>query len=220
MLPFLEALRIHCKSPSSLATGLHCTGLPAAFGGRPHELCALHFRLASAVAAHTSSSQEALGPAPEAREARSSMASKAAAGCLVRALRPIPLWALLSSHMLASRSPALRWWQQAAGGSVLGFVLGSLESFPQAEGGESVNSTLHDNLCPLFLILKYDCVMQGGVLGTQEQCGASTAFSCSAPVTLIFPLTRGTLCRSQELHTKPCGAASSVLGGRWARAKC
>lgn len=157
---------------------------------------------------------EALGPAPGARQTHSSLASKAAAGCLVQALRPCPLWALLSSHTLASRSPALRWWQQAAGGSVLGFVLGSLESFPQAEGGESVNSTLHNNLCPLFLILKYNCVMQGGVLGTREQCGASTAFSSSAPVTLVFPLTRDTPCRSQEPHTKPCGAAGSVLGGR------
>lgn len=111
-----------------------------------------------------------------------------------RILRPCPLMVLLSPYLFASRSPASaeRWHQQIAGGSgpwVLFFILGSLESFPQTGGEESVNFILQNNLCPLFLVLKYDCVIQGDVLGTQEQCGASLAFLSSAPTMLLFPLS-------------------------------
>lgn len=111
-----------------------------------------------------------------------------------RILRPCPLMVLLSPYLFASGSPASaeRWHQQITGGSgpwVLFFILGSLESFPQTGGEESVNFILQNNLCPLFLVLKYDCVIQGDVLGTQEQCGASLAFLSSAPTMLLFPLS-------------------------------
>lgn len=129
------------------------------------------------------------------------------------------------SHILASRSPALeeRWRQQTTGGSgpqVPFFVPGSLETFPQAGGEESVNFTLQNNLCPLFLILRYDCVIQGGVLGTREQSGASPAFSSSAPMTLLFPLTRGSPCHSQEPYTKPHGAAACQLHAQRQASTC
>lgn len=111
-----------------------------------------------------------------------------------RILLPHPLPVLLSPYVFASRSPASaeRWRQQIAGGSgpwVLFFILGNLESFPQAGGEESVNFALQNNLCPLFLVLKYDCVIQGDVLGTWKQCGASLAFLSSAPTMLLFPLS-------------------------------
>lgn len=136
-----------------------------------------------------------------------------------RILRPRPSPVLLSPYIFASRSPAsAEWWhQQIAGGSgpwVLFFILGSLESFPQAGGEESVNFTLQNNLCPLFLVLKYDYVIQGDVLGTQEQCEASLAFSSSAPTMLLFPLPRSTSCHSQKPTTMPRGLLSLQLRAR------
>lgn len=133
-----------------------------------------------------------------------------------RILHPCPLIVLLSSYLFTSRSPAsAEWWcLQIAGGSgpwVLFFILGSLESFPQTWGEESVNFTLQNNLCPLFLIFKYDCVIQGDVLGTQEQCGASLAFSSSAPTMLLFPLSWSISCHSQKPTTMPCRLISLWL---------
>lgn len=136
-----------------------------------------------------------------------------------RILCPRPSLVLLIPYVFASRSPAsAEWWrQQIAGGSgpwVLFFILGSLESFPQMGGEESVNFALQNNLCPPFLILKYDCVIQGGVLGTWEQYGASPAFSSSAPAMLLFPLTRSNSCHSQKPTTMPLGLLSLRLHTR------
>lgn len=136
-----------------------------------------------------------------------------------RILRPHPSLVLLSPYVFASRSLALaeRWRQQIAGGSgpwVLFFILGSLGSFPQAGGEESVNFTLQNNLCPLFLVLKYDCVIQGDVLGTREQYGASPAFSSSAPAMLLFPLTQSTSCHSQKPTTMLRGLLSLWLSAQ------
>ena len=147
------------------------------------------------------------------------LAINGTSGFCKRILRPRPSPVLSSPYVFVSRSlaSAERWRQQAAGGSgpwVLFCILGSLESFPQAGGEESVNLALQNNLCPPFLVLKYDCVIQGDVLGAREQCGASPAFSSSVPATLLFPLTRSASCHSQKPTTMPRGLLSLRLRAR------